>query len=152
MKPVLIRQPALRGGLTASLGLLGAGTMISAAAETPPDMPDIAGRTGRSSHEAELTKYAQKMEFFPSKPLKAPVDVAASSQHPQGSSLCSGLQSEREHFCKDLMRMLGTKATFLYKDGLCMSTANRSPGNLCFDKSLILHGPYSNHLTNLQQL
>lgn len=67
--------------------------MISAAAEALPDMPDISSRTGRSSHGAELTKYAQKVESFPSEPLKVPVDSAASSQQLQGSSLCSGLRS-----------------------------------------------------------
>lgn len=94
--PVLIQQPALPEGHTASLGLLGAGAVISAAAEALPDMPDIANRAGKSSHGAELTKCAQKVESFPSKPPKDA--IAASSQQPQGSSLCSGLHSHNKNF------------------------------------------------------
>lgn len=67
--------------------------MISAAAEALPDVPDISSRTGRSSRGAELRKYAQKVESFPSEPPKVLADIAASLQQPQGSSLCSGLHS-----------------------------------------------------------
>lgn len=71
-----------------NLGLLRAGATIPAAAEAHP-VPDISRRTGRNSHGAELMKYAQKVESFPSETPTVLVDIAASSRLPQGSSLDS---------------------------------------------------------------
>lgn len=72
-------------------------TAIPAAAEAHP-VPDISRRTGRNSHGAKLMKYAQKVESFPSETPTVLVDIAASSQQPQGSSLQSALTVARGTF------------------------------------------------------
>lgn len=72
-------------------------------------MSGSSSTTGRSSDGAELTKYAQKVESFLSKPLKVPVDTAASLRQLQGilkaTSFCSS-QMQQEHFREDLVKML----------------------------------------------
>lgn len=107
------------------MGLLRASTVISAAAEALPDVPDISSRTGRSSRGAELRKYAQKVESFPSEPPKVLADIAVA---PRLQPLFRSSQLQWEHFCKDLMRMLRTDATFLYEDGLRSEHSKPFPG------------------------
>lgn len=66
--------------------------------QKPIQCLDISRRTGRNSHGAELMKYAQKVESFPSETPTVLVDIAASSRQPQGSSFQSALTVARGAF------------------------------------------------------